>query len=153
VPSNNHADFDPRRERCHDVKLLIAVGETVANLAELPAGVDTLVDTATEILVMSPSLTSRLHWLTGDVSRARHLADDRLAAVLDQLGARGVAASGARGDELPRTAFADAVLQFSPDHILIGLRPVDRRGWQESGLLDHIVDRFGLPVTVFAVDA
>jgi hypothetical protein len=91
--------------------------------------------------------------LTGDISRARHLADDRLAAVLGQLDARGLPASGTRGDELPRTAFADAVLQFAPDHILIGLRSADHRGWQEHGLLDHIVDRFGLPVTVFAVDA
>lgn len=135
------------------MKLLIAAGETVADPTELPAGVGTLVDTATEILVMSPSLTSRLDWLAGDTSRARHIADDRLASVLGHLEIRGASASGVRGDELPRTAFADAVLQFAPDHILIGLRSADHRGWQEHGLLDHLVDRFRLPITVFAVDA
>lgn len=135
------------------MKLLIAAGETVADLTEVPAGVGTLIDAATEILVMSPSLTSRLHWLTGDTSRARHIADDRLAVVLGHLEARGVPASGSRGDELPRTAFADAVMQFAPDHILIGLRSADHRGWQERGLLDHLVDHFRLPITVFAVDA
>ena len=135
------------------MKLLIAAGETAADPTELPAGVGTLLDTATEILVMSPSLTSRLNWLTGDTSRARHIADERLAVVLGHLEARGVSAAGARGDELPRTAFADAVRQFAPDHILIGLRSADHRGWQERGLLDHLVDHFRLPITVFALDA
>lgn len=135
------------------MKLLIAAGDTVSELHEVPVGVRSLVDTASEILVMSPSLTGRLHWLTGDTTRARHVADDRLEAVLGQLQAEGVAASGVRGDELPRTAFADAVLQFAPDHILVGLRAAARRGWQERGLLDHLVDRFQIPVTVFVIDA
>jgi hypothetical protein len=56
-----------------------------------------------------------------------------------------------RGDELPRTAFADAILQFAPDHILIALRAEAHRRWQERGLLDHLVDRFRLPVTVFVI--
>jgi hypothetical protein len=41
------------------------------------------------------------------------------------------------------------VRQFAPDHLLIGLRPGDRAGWQENGLLDQVIERFGLPTTVF----
>ena len=143
----------PPGYRNEPVRLLIAAGETASDLSELPDGVRSLVDAASEILVMSPSLTGRLNWLTGDNARARRLADDRLEAVLGQLETEGVAASGMRGDELPRTAFADAVLQFAPDHILIGLRSGAHRGWQERGLLDHLVDRFRLPLTVFVLDA
>jgi hypothetical protein len=32
---------------------------------------------------------------------------------------------------------------------LIGLRREDRSGWQERGLLDRILERFELPMTVF----
>ena len=135
------------------MKLLIAAGDTESQLSELPGGVQSLIEAASEILVMSPSLTGRLHWLTGDNAQARHVADDRLETVLGQLIAEDVAATGVRGDELPRTAFADAVRQFAPDHILIGLRAAAHRGWQERGLLDHLVDGFRLPITVFVIDA
>jgi hypothetical protein len=135
------------------VKLLIAAGEAVSDHSDVPVGVRSVVDAASEILVMSPSLTGRLHWLTGDNARARQVADERLEAVLGQLETEGVAASGVRGDELPRTAFADAIREFAPDHILIALRAAAHRGWQERGLLDHLVDHFRLPVTVFVIDA
>jgi hypothetical protein len=38
---------------------------------------------------------------------------------------------------------------FSPDHLLIALRPEDRAGWQERGLLDPVGERFGIPITVY----
>jgi hypothetical protein len=133
--------------------LLIAAGDSVSEFSDLPVGVRSLVEGASEIVVMSPSLTGRLHWLTGDNSRARHVADDRLETVLGQLENEGVEASGVRGDEVPRTAFSDAIRQFAPDHILIALRGATHRGWQDRGLLDHLVRHFGLPVTVFVIDA
>ena len=45
----------------------------------------------------------------------------------------------------------DAIREFAPDHLLIGLRPADRAGWQEQGLLDRVQERFGIPMTVFQV--
>lgn len=134
------------------MKLLIAAGEAVSELSGLPAGIRSLVDAASEILVMSPSLTGRLEWLTSATSRAREIADERLDIILGQLDADGVVATGVRGDDLPKTAFADAVLQFAPDHIVVGLRRSAHRGWQERGLLGHLVDEYGIPVTVFVVD-
>jgi hypothetical protein len=80
------------------VKLIVAAGAAVADVDDLPAGVQTLVDAAAEILVMSPSLVGPVSWLTGDVDRARHLAESRLEAVLDQLeGHRGEDVRGAGG--------------------------------------------------------
>ena len=44
-------------------------------------------------------------------------------------------------------AFEGTIRGFAPDHLLIALRA----GWQERGLLDALQERFGLPMTVFAV--
>ena len=48
-------------------------------------------------------------------------------------------------------AFEDAIREFAPDHLLIGLRREDRSDWQERGLLDELVERFEIPMTVFAL--
>ena len=50
------------------------------------------------------------------------------------------------------TAFEDAVADFQPDHILIGLRSSEHANWQERGLVDHVKERFGLPLTTYAID-
>ena len=64
----------------------------------------------------------------------------------------GARASGTTGDDSILTAFEDAVAEFRPDHILIALRSSEHANWQERGLIKHVQDRFGLPVTTFAVD-
>jgi hypothetical protein len=46
-------------------------------------------------------------------------------------------------------ALEDAKREFDPDHLLIALRGADRAGWQERGLLDRVLERFAIPVTVF----
>jgi hypothetical protein len=42
-------------------------------------------------------------------------------------------------------AFEDAIADFQPDHVLIGLRGPEKSGWQERGLVDKVLERFGLP--------
>jgi hypothetical protein len=56
------------------------------------------------------------------------------------------------GDETPLTAFADAVARFRPDHILIGLRADDHEAWQERHLVDRLLHRFHIPLSVFEID-
>jgi hypothetical protein len=135
------------------MRLLIATGASLSDESDVPIGIATLVEAASEILVMSPSLPGRLDFLTNDTARARQVADERLADVLGKLGGAGVAAAGTLGDEAPLTAFADAIRQFEPDHIVIALRGADHRGWQEKNLIDRLLGRFRLPMTVFTVDA
>ncbi len=135
------------------MKVLIAAGEAASDPEEVPASVRQLVDTASEVLVMSPSLVGPLQWLTGDIDRARHVANERLAVVLGQLEAVGRSASGVRGDESPRAAFEDAVRQFNPDHIVIAVPPTSRSARRRHEVIDYLLDRFGLPVTVFAIGA
>jgi hypothetical protein len=132
-------------------KLLIAAGQTAADVEELPATVRELISSADAVFVIAPALPGRFEWLSSATDAAREQADERLQAVLGHVSevARPEAAQGAVGADDPLLAFEDAIAQFAPDHILIGLRAAERTGWQERGLLDRVIERFSLPVTVF----
>jgi hypothetical protein len=134
-------------------RLLIATGEAAASEDELPRLVRALIENASELLVMTPMLIGRLQWLASDTDRARYEADERLSTVLGHIETLAPEAgiSGRIGDDTPFTAFADAIREFLPDHILIALRSGDHSGWQERGLLDQIRE-FGIPITVFELD-
>ena len=110
-------------------RLLIAAGEAASGVDALPFGVRELIDAANEVLVVTP----------------------RLEAVLGQIEELGTEASGTVGADDPLLAFDDALATFNADHILVGLRAPDRADWQERGLLDELLRRFGIPVTVFSL--
>jgi hypothetical protein len=134
-------------------RLLIATGAAVAEVDQIPPLVRTLIDAASDVLVITPILPGALQWLVSDTDRARHEADERLATVLGQMEGMDVPVEGRVADETPLTAFDDAVADFRPDHILIALRSSEGAGWQERGLLDKVRERFRLPITVFEIDA
>jgi len=135
------------------VRLLIATGGTVSSLGELPESIRALVESASDVFVVTPSLPTRLQWLASDTDGSSRKADARLNAVLSQLGSIDVEAAGQVGADDPLTAFDDAIREFAPDHILIGLRSVDQAGWQERGLLDSVIANFHLPTTVFEINS
>ena len=135
--------------RAIGLKLLIATGEAAPNADAVPTGVRTLIDSADDILVMSPALPGRLEWLASATDRAHEQADERLESVLGHLDDLGASASGSVGSDDPVEAFADAVRDFSPDHILVALREPQQAGWQERGLVESLLERFPVPVTVF----
>lgn len=132
-------------------RLLFIADAAVADVGELPPPVRAVIDAAAEVYALTPTLPGRLAWLTDEVDGFRHVADERLDTVLGQLHSIGAHASGmaARGGVV--TVVADAVAEFSPDHILLALRSPEHANWQERGLVEHIERRFGLPVTIFAV--
>lgn len=130
-------------------KLLIAGGEAAPSAQALPPGIKALIDAADEILVIAPALPRKLDWLTSATDRAREQADERLGAVLGQLEELGAEAEGEVGSDDPIEAFGDAMREFGADHIIVALRSGDRAGWQERGLLDELVERFPVPITVF----
>jgi len=134
-------------------RLLIAAGEAADSADALPFGVRELIDAADEVLVMTPVLATRFEWLASATDRSRERADERLQAVLGQIEDLGTAASGTVGADDPLLAFEDALAAFDADHILVGLRASDRSGWQERGLLDELIRRFAIPVTVFSLRA
>jgi osmotically inducible protein OsmC len=106
------------------VRLLFVSDAAVAEVDELPTAVRTVIDAATEVHVLAPTLPGRLARLADDIDRFRRLL----------------------------TVIADAVSEFAPDHILIALHVSDHADWQERRLIEHVERRFRLPVTTFAVD-
>jgi hypothetical protein len=130
-------------------RLLIVAGEAAASAEQLPRGIRSLIDAAAEIMVISPALPGRLDWIASDTDKATERADERLQTVLGQLDELGAEARGRIGADDPLLAFEDAIRDFAPDHLLIGLRRQDRSGWQERRLLDRILERFEMPMTVF----
>ena len=130
-------------------KLLIAVGGAAESVEQLPSGIRLLIDAADEITVIAPSLPGRLDWLASDTDQATERADERLRAVLGQLDDAGSSARGQVGADDPLTAFDDAIRDVAPDHLLIALRREDHADWQERGLIDAVLARFAIPITVF----
>jgi hypothetical protein len=135
-------------------KLLIAAGQAAGDTRDLPATVRQLISSSEEVLVIAPTLPGRFEWLSSATDKAREQADERLQIVLGQVAEveGSGSASGAIGADDPLLAFDDAVAEFEPDHILIGLRSAERSGWQERGLLHQVIERFSIPVTVFRLD-
>jgi hypothetical protein len=72
--------------------------------------------------------------------------------VLGHMHSIGAHASGEAIRGSLMTVIADAVAEFTPDHILLVLRSPEHANWQERRLIWHIEKRFGLPLTTFAVD-
>jgi hypothetical protein len=137
-----------------ETRLLIVTGAAAADVAELPAPIQSLIESASEIVVVTPELPGRLQWLASDIDRVRHEADERLQTVLDHVEtlAPDAEVTGNVGDDTPLSAFADAVRRFRPDHILIGVRASDHSAWQERGLADRVREGFHIPVTIFEID-
>ena len=135
-------------------RLLIATGAAAGSTEDLPRLVRALLDSATDMLVITPILTSRLQWLATDSDRARFEADERLHTFLSHIESldSGATLAGQIGDEAPLRAFGDAIRLFRPHHILIALRAADNAGWQEKHLAERILERFHLPITMFELD-
>jgi hypothetical protein len=137
-----------------ETRLLIVTGAAAADAKQLPLLIRSLIESASEILVITPVLPGRLQWLVSDTDRVRHEADERLQTVLGQVEtlAPEADATGRVGDETPLSAFADAVRRFRPDHILIALRAADHSAWQERQLGDRVREGFHIPLTIFEID-
>ena len=133
-------------------RLLFVADAAVADVDELPSAVRAIIDRADAVYVVTPTLPGRLAWLADDVDGCRHVADKRLDEVLDHMHTIGAHATGAtrRGSVL--TVIADAVARCDPDQILLALRSPAHGNWQERKLVAKIEQRFGLPVTTYAVD-
>jgi hypothetical protein len=133
-------------------RLLFVADAAVAEAGELPPAARAVIDAAAEVYVLTPTLPGRLAWLTDDVDRCRHVADERLNTVLSHMHSMGARASGVGGRGSVLAVIADAVADFKPDHILLALRTSEHANWQEHRLAEHIKARFGLPLTTYAVD-
>jgi nucleotide-binding universal stress UspA family protein len=134
-------------------RLLFVADAAVADVDQLPPPVRAVIDAAAAVYVLTPTLPGRLAWLADEVDEVRHVADERLDTVLGHLHSIRAHATGVAARGSLMTVVAEAVAEFKPDHILLALRSSGHANWQERGLVKHIEQRFGLPVTTYAVDA
>ncbi len=133
-------------------RLLFIADAAVADVNDLPPAVRAMIDAAADVYVVTPTLPGRLAWLADDVDRFRHIADERLDTVLGHMRSIGAHARGLAGRGSVPLVVADAVAEFKPNHVLVALRSPEHANWQERRLSDDIEERFGLPVTTYAVD-
>jgi nucleotide-binding universal stress UspA family protein len=143
----------PKRSARHPIERLLFIADTaVAEVADLPPAVRTVLDDAAEIYVVTPTLPGRLAWLADDVDGFRHVADERLDIVLEHLRSIGAHADGLAGRGSVSLVIADAVAEFRPTHVLVALRGREHANWQERAIGERIEERFRLPVTTYTVD-
>ena len=109
-------------------------------------------DGASEVLVVTPALNSRIRHWTSDEDGARAQAQDRLEASLASLGASGVRAKGQVGDDDPLQAIGDALRTFPADEIIVSTHPPGRSNWLEKGIVEGARERFSVPITHVVVD-
>ena len=134
------------------LRVLIVTDAVAADPASLPPIVRFLIETASDRFVVSPRLTNPFEWLESDVDRATTQAEKRLRTVLAHFGAGSAPLDGAVGDETLRLAIEDAMNDFKPDHLIIGIRTHDHDSWQERHLIEKVRHRFHVPLTVFEID-
>jgi nucleotide-binding universal stress UspA family protein len=151
--NDRHAAAESPAHGASIQRLLFVADAAVADVDELPPAVRAVIDAAAEVYVVTPTLPGRLAWLADDVDGFRHLADERLDTVLGHMHSIDAHASGWAGRGSVLTPIADAVARFRPDHILLALRSREHANWQEKRLIEHIEERFGLPLSTYAVDA
>ena len=135
-------------------RVLVVTDENLAEANKVPDPIRPLVDQATDIYVLAPTLTTRLQSLTGDIDRARLAAGDRLRTVFDHMHADGHVPGGTVGDEDQVTAIADALADFDADLMLLRLHAPGSKNenWREHRLTRRVRSHFKLPTITFFFD-
>ena len=89
-------------------RLLVVSDAALAGADQLPHSVRALIDAAGELYVVTPSLPGRVSWIADEVDDPRHVAEERLVAVLHNMRSIGARVRGRTGDDSALTAVGDA---------------------------------------------
>lgn len=134
-------------------RVLIIANELVADRpASVPEVVRRQVDEADEVRVVAPALTGKLHSWVSDIDAERLEADERMRALVGDIGSSGKDVRGRVGDEDPLQAVADALALFPADALILGVHPPDDANWRERRFTEEVRERFELPVTEMILD-
>ena len=133
-------------------RVLVVANETVGGRALLSEIEYRCRGRDSEILVVTPALTSAVkHWLS-DVDEAIEAAHGRRAESVQAIEALGLRARGEVGDSDPNVAIEDALRTFPADEVIISTHPPQRSRWLERGVVDRARAEVELPVTHVVVD-
>ena len=133
-------------------RVLVVANETVGGRALLSEIEYRCRGRDSEILVVTPAITSAVkHWLS-DVDEAIEAAEARRADSVRAIRALGLRARGEVGDSDPNVAIEDALRTFPADEVIVSTHPPDRSRWLERGVVQRARDDVELPVTHVVVD-
>ena len=136
--------------RTHHV--LVVANETVGGGALVDEICNRCKGRDSDVLVVTPALTSAVkHWAS-DVDAAIEEATRRQAESVAAIEARGVRARGEVGDSDPNVAIEDALREFPADEVIISTHPPDRSRWLERGVVERARGEVDLPITHVIVD-
>jgi hypothetical protein len=133
-------------------RVLVVANETVGGRALLSEIEYRCRGRDSEILVVTPAITSAVkHWVS-DVDEAIEAAEARRTDSVRAIRALGLRARGEVGDSDPNVAIEDALRTFPADEVIISTHPPDRSRWLERGVVQRARDDVKLPVTHVVVD-
>lgn len=104
-----------------------------------------VLETTSEVKVVSPALGTRLEFWTSDVDPGQARARKNLESWLDALRGHGITARGEIGDPDPLVAIDDALLGFDADELILATR-AGRPHWTERSLPRLVRERWGIAV-------
>jgi GABA permease len=133
-------------------RVLVVANETVGGRALLSEIQNRCKGRDSEILVVTPALTSAVkHWAS-DVDEAIDAARERQADSVRAIEAVGLRARGEVGESDPNVAIEDALLTFPADEVIVSTHPPHRSRWLERGVVERARSEVDLPVTHVVVD-
>lgn len=130
-------------------KILAVVSEPVSGEA-LRSAVDA---EDAEVLVVAPALNTRTRWLLDDPDPAIERSEDVADETVARMDAEGVDAAGDTGESDPILAVQDALATFDADVVVLFTHAEGETNWLESGVVDEVRSRVGVPVEHVVVSA
>jgi len=127
-------------------RVLVIANRTLGS-EELRHELRSQVASATELHVVAPIVTSRVHYVTSDVDSELAEARRRLGDAVAWCESQGLTVTGKVGD--PMSAFAvieDELRLFGADEIIISTYPRGRSNWLEAGIVERLREELDIPV-------
>jgi hypothetical protein len=143
-----HPDGAPAGTR----HVLVVANDALAG-EELRAQIKRSEASRTEVDILAPVLTSRLHYTVSDIDSALADARARLGRSLAWAEQHGIAARGEVGDPNPITALEDELRDFGADEVIVVMHPDERETRQEQAQLERLRSELDVPVTQLIVGA
>jgi GABA permease len=133
-------------------RVVVVANETVGGRALLNEIQNRCKGRRSEILVVTPAITSQVkHWVS-DVDEAIVEATRRREESVKVIEAMGLEARGEVGDSDPNVAIEDALRTFPADEVIISTHPPERSRWLERGVVERAREEVDLPITHVVVD-
>jgi hypothetical protein len=133
-------------------RVVVIANETVGGRALLNEIQNRCKGRRSEILVVTPAITSQVkHWVS-DVDEAIAEAERRREESVSAIREIGLEARGEVGDSDPNVAIEDALRTFPADEVIISTHPPDRSRWLERGVVERAREEVDLPITHVVVD-